>query len=133
MIIALHISIALNLITIGLFIWLKNDQKMSNDLHEAELHHTHQGMKALMDDFNNYQIETERKIAALEKDLHETQLDYSYLSSPKFLSIKIKNLAFIEYLPMDFSRIYLNYSDFNNAEKKITILKYNNEKKNQKK
>ena len=62
------------------------------------------------------------KIAALEKDLHETQLDYSYLSSPKFLSIKIKNLAFIEYLPMDFSRIYLNYSDFNNAEKKITIL-----------
>jgi hypothetical protein len=73
------------------------------------------------------------KIAALEKDLHETQLDYSYLSSPKFLSIKIKNLAFIEYLPMDFSRIYLNYSDFNNAEKKIKILKYNNEKKNQKK
>ena len=73
------------------------------------------------------------KIAALEKDLHETQLDYSYLSSPKFLSIKIKNLAFIEYLPMDFSRIYLNYSDFNNAEKKITILKYNNVKKNQKK
>jgi len=68
MIIALHISIALNLITIGLFIWLKNDQKMSNDLHEAELHHTHQGMKALMDDFNNYQIETERKIAALEKN-----------------------------------------------------------------
>ena len=69
MIIALHISIALNLITIGLFIWLKNDQKMSNDLHEAELQHTHQGMKALMDDFNNYQVETDRKITQLEKNL----------------------------------------------------------------
>jgi len=62
------IGIVLGVIAIGLFIWLKNDQKMSNDLHEAELNHTHQGMKALMDDFNNYQIETERKIAALEKN-----------------------------------------------------------------
>ena len=57
-------------------------------------------------------------IAALEKDLHETQLDYFYLSSPNLLSIKIKNLGFIEYLPMDFSRIYLSYSEFNNAKKK---------------
>ena len=57
------IGIVLGVIAIGLFIWLKKDQKMSNDLHEAELQHTHQGMKALMDDFNNYQIQNERKIA----------------------------------------------------------------------
>tara|TARA_B110000444_G_C18593465_1_gene479533 strand:+ start:50 stop:370 length:321 start_codon:yes stop_codon:yes gene_type:complete len=63
------IGIVLGVIAIGLFIWLKNDQKMSNDLHEAELQHTHQGMKALMDDFNNYQITNERKIAKLEKDM----------------------------------------------------------------
>jgi len=63
------IGIVLGVIAIGLFIWLKNDQKMSNDLHEAELQHTHQGMKALMDDFNNYQIETDRKITQLEKNL----------------------------------------------------------------
>ena len=63
------IGIVLGTIAIGLFIWLKNDQKMSNDLHEAELQHTHQGMKALMDDFNNYQITNERKIAELEKDM----------------------------------------------------------------
>ena len=43
--------------------------KMSNDLHEAELQHTHQGMKALMDDFNNYQVETDKKIVDLEKQL----------------------------------------------------------------
>ena len=69
MIIALHISIALNLIAIGLFIWLRKDQQMSNDLHEAELNHTHQGMNALMNDINNYQVETDRKIAELEKQL----------------------------------------------------------------
>ena len=63
------IGIVLGVIAIGLFIWLKNDQKMSNDLHEAELQHTHQGMKAIMDDFNNYQVETDRKIIELEKQL----------------------------------------------------------------
>lgn len=62
-------GIVLGVITIGLFIWLRKDQQMSNDLHEAELNHTHQGMKALMDDFNNYQVETDRKISELEKQL----------------------------------------------------------------
>jgi hypothetical protein len=54
------IGIVLGVIAIGLFIWLKNDQKISNDLHEAELHHTHQGMKALMEDFTNYQLSQAR-------------------------------------------------------------------------
>ena len=80
---------------------------------------------------NIYKID--RKIATIEKDLHETQLDYFYVSSPGYLSEKIKQLAFIEYMPMDFSRIYLNYIDFTNAQSKTTILKKNNEKKTQKK
>jgi len=63
------IGIVFGVTAIGLFIWLKNDQQMSNDLHEAELQHTHQGMNALMNDFNNYQVETGRKIAELEKQL----------------------------------------------------------------
>ena len=78
-----------------------------------------------------YQID--RKIAAIEKDLHETQLDYFYVSSPGYLSKKIKQLAFIEYMPMDFSRIYFSYRDFTDSQKKITILKIDNEKKTQKK
>ena len=69
------IGIVLGVIAIGLFIWLKKDQQMSNDLHEAELHHTHQGMKALMDDFNNYQVETDRKIAELEKQMAEAEAE----------------------------------------------------------
>ena len=75
----------------------------------------------------------DRKIATIEKDLYETELDYFYLSSPYNLSKKIKDLAFIEYIPMDFSRIYFNYKDFADPQKKITILKKNNEKKTKKK
>ena len=75
----------------------------------------------------------DRKIAIIEKDLHETQLDYFYVSSPGYLSKKIKQLAFIEYIPMDFSRIYFSYRDFTDSQKKITTLKIDNEKKTQKK
>ena len=63
------IGIVLGVIAIGLFIWLRKEQQMDNNLHAAELEHTHQGMNALMNDFNNYQVETDRKIAELEKQL----------------------------------------------------------------
>ena len=80
---------------------------------------------------NIYKID--RKIAVIEKDLHETQLDYFYVSSPGYLSKKIKQLDFIEYMPMHFSRIYFSYRDFTNSQKKISILKVDNEKKTKKK
>jgi len=76
---------------------------------------------------------TDRRISIIEKDLHETELDYFYLSSPKNLTTKIDDLSSIEYIPMDFSRIYLNYINFANSRKKISILKTQNEKKTQKK
>jgi len=63
------IGIVLGVIAIGLFIWLKNDQKMSNALHEGDLIAAKHAFEALMSDFNNYQIETDRKIAELEKQL----------------------------------------------------------------
>ena len=69
MIIALYISIALNLIALGLIYWLRKEQQMDNGLHAAEVDHIHQGMNALMNDFNNYQVETDRKITELEKQL----------------------------------------------------------------
>ena len=75
MIIALHISIALNLIALGLIYWLRKEQQMDNGLHTAELDHTHHGMNAMMNDFNNYQVETDRKIAELEKIIKKNQLD----------------------------------------------------------
>ena len=80
---------------------------------------------------NIYKIE--KKIKIIKKDLHESELDYSYLSSPSILSKKIKNLSFIEYTPMDFSRIYMSYKDFMEVQKKTSTLKINNEKTKQKK
>ena len=84
------IGIVLGLTAIGLFFWLKKDQQMSNDLHEAELNHTHQGMKAIMDDFNNYQVITDRKIAELEK-----QLEIQNKSQDKKFEKHLKELPFI--------------------------------------
>ena len=69
MIIALYISIVLNLIALGLIYWLRKDQQMDNGLHAAEVDHIHQGMNALMNDINNYQVKTDRKIVELEKQL----------------------------------------------------------------
>ena len=75
----------------------------------------------------------DRRLVFIEKDLNETELDYFYLSSPYYLTKKINNLSYVEYVPMDFSRIYLNLQDFEDSQKKITILKINNETKTQKK
>ena len=59
------IGIVLGVIAIGLFIWLKNDHKIT----KGELQTAKHAYEALMDDFNNYQITNERKIAELEKDM----------------------------------------------------------------
>ena len=63
------IGIVLGVLAIGLLIWLKNDQKMSNSLHEGDLEAAKHAYEALMGDFNNYQITNERKIADLAKEL----------------------------------------------------------------
>ena len=63
------IGIVLGVLAIGLIIWLKNDQKMTNVLHEGDLIAAKHAFEALMSDFNNYQITNERKIADLSKEL----------------------------------------------------------------
>ena len=96
------IGIVLGLTAIGLFIWLKKDQKMSNDLHEAELNHTHQGMNAIMNDFNNYQVETDRKIAELEKQLEiqsnkaERRMDKMNKSLPSIIGQVVGQIEFAQ-------------------------------------
>ncbi len=74
-----------------------------------------------------------QEIAELKKDLYESELDYAYVSSPKNISKKIKSFSQVNYVPMDYSRIYLNYNDFIQSQRKISILKTQNEKKIQKK
>jgi len=63
------IGIVLGVLAIGLSIWLKKDQKMSNSLHEGDLEAAKHAYEALMSDFNNYQITNERKIADLTREL----------------------------------------------------------------
>ena len=63
------IGIVLGVVAIGLIYWLRKKQILQDGLHEAELQHIHHGMNAMMDDFNNYQVSTDRKIAELEKAL----------------------------------------------------------------
>lgn len=63
------VGIVLGIAALSLIYWLRKEQQMDNGLHSAEVDHIHQGMNALMNDINNYQVETDRKIAHLEKQL----------------------------------------------------------------
>ena len=84
------IGIILGVIALGLIYWLRKEQQMDNGLHAAELDHTHHGMNAMMDDFNNYQVETDRKITELEK-----QLEIQTKSQDKKMEKHLKELPFI--------------------------------------
>ena len=84
------IGIVLGVVAIGLFIWLRKEQQMDNGLHAAEVDHIHQGMNALMNDFNNYQVETDRKITELEK-----QLEIKTKNQDKKMEKHLKELPFI--------------------------------------
>ena len=63
------IGIVLGVIALGLTFWSIKQHQMNNDLHLVEIDHIHQGMNALMSDFNHYQVKTDRKITELEKQL----------------------------------------------------------------
>ena len=58
-----------------------------------------------------------------EKDLNESELDFSYLSSPLIIEKKVKNLDNFEYFPMDYSKIFLNISSFLKLQNKYVINK----------
>ena len=62
----------------------------------------------------------ENKIADIEKNLYESQLDFYYLTSPKLLQSKLEFLSDEDYVHMKFSKIYLSYKNFLKNQKKIT-------------
>ena len=62
----------------------------------------------------------EKKISYLEKELHESQLDFHYLTSPEILQSKIAFLTSDEYQHMSISNIYLDYYNFISDQKKIS-------------
>ena len=88
------IGIVLGIAALSLIYWLRKEQTMDNGLNAAELDHTHHGMNAMMDDFNNYQVETDRKIAELEKQLEikTKQLERSQTKIKKDLPTDIRKV-----------------------------------------
>ena len=83
----------------------------------------------------NQTREIEKKIFRLnkiihnqEKNLSELQLDFSYLSSPSIIEMKIENLEQIKYFPIENSKIFSDILSFTDLQNKF-VNKKNHEKK----
>ena len=61
------------------------------------------------------------------KDLIESELDFSYLTSPSILEF-LTSQTDKQYVPMKYSKIFLKMDDFLNLENKIVLQKDKNEK-----
>ena len=72
-------------------------------------------------------------IANKERDLNETQLDFSYLTSPAIVEEKIEYLDITQYMPMDYSRIFLSLSNLEELHNKVVIQENLYDKKTKKK
>lgn len=72
------------------------------------------------------------KIIIKEEDLNKSQLDFSYLTSPSVIEKKIEHVDTNQYLPMDYSKIFLNMSIFIDLENKLVNELNQNEKKTKK-
>ena len=99
------IGITIGLIAIGLFFWLKKDQDQTNDLVDSDYREAERAYKALMEDFTHYQVETDRKIAELEKllEIKETSRNRQINKLIKELPLMIGNvIGHIEFAqPLD--------------------------------
>ena len=99
------IGIVIGLVAIGLFIWLKNEQEMTTDLIDSDVRSMENCYKALMEDFTNYQVDSERKIAELEKQLEiktnsaERRMDKMNKSLPSVIRNVVGHIEFAK--PLD--------------------------------
>ena len=99
------IGTILGVIAIGLVFWLRKDQKTHFDLHEGDIYTTRHAYEALMSDFNNYQVKTDRKIVDLEKQLKiktgstERQIDKINKSLPSVIRTVVGHIEFAR--PLD--------------------------------
>ena len=67
-------------------------------------------------DFNSIK----KKYLYLKNDLHVSQLDYYYLSSPASLKEKLSNYEDIDYKNMNYSNLYFGIDHYIKDQKKIT-------------
>jgi hypothetical protein len=99
------IGIVLGVIAIGLIFYFRKGYKMSIHFLEGEAEATEHGYNALMKDFTNYQVDTDRKIADLEKQLeikssnNERQMDKMNKSLPSIIRNVVGHIEFAK--PLD--------------------------------
>ena len=99
------IGIVLGVIAIGLFVWSRKDQDMTNELTDSDVRAMENCYKALMEDFTNYQVDSERKIAELEKQLEiktnsaERRMDKMNKSLPSVIRNVVGHIEFAK--PLD--------------------------------
>jgi hypothetical protein len=88
------IGIILGVVAISLFVWIKKEQQMNFNLHDGDIEAAKHAFNALMEDLNHYQIETDRKIAELEKQLEikTKQLERKQTKLIKDLPKDIRNV-----------------------------------------
>ena len=95
-------GIIIGLLAIGLFFWLKKDQEMNNALHEGDLEVAKHAYNSLMEDFTNYQVETDRKITELEKQLEikssnaERRMDKMNKALPSIIGQVVGQIEFAQ-------------------------------------
>jgi len=84
----------LGVIAIGLVFWLRKDQKTHFDLHDGDIYAARHAYEALMSDFNNYQVNTDRQIADLKKqiEINNTSINKSLEQIHKGLPGKIRGV-----------------------------------------
>ena len=68
-----------------------------------------------------------KSITLNEKDLNESQLDFSYLTSPYMLEKKVEHLDSFQYIPMEYSKIFLSTYEYINLQNKLVIQEIQNE------
>jgi len=99
------IGIVLGVIAIGLIFYFRKEYKISIHFLEGEAEATEHGYTALMKDFTNYQIETDRKITELKKQLEikthsaERRMDKMNKSLPSIIRTVIGHIEFAK--PLD--------------------------------
>jgi len=99
------IGIVVGVIAIGLFVWSRKDQDMTNELTDSDVRAMENCYKALMEDFTNYQVDSERKIAELEKQLEiktnsaERRMDKMNKSLPSVIRNVVGHIEFAK--PLD--------------------------------
>ena len=72
------------------------------------------------------------KIYIKTKDFNEAQLDLHYLTSPAEIEKRLSIIGFDNYLPINYSNIFFDISDFTEIQNKISNFKNIDEKKIQK-